>query len=252
MKLSIELPTKYLAYFSRLTDLDFCLAQVALQDAEYAKFFNAQAKAGRMVILDNGFHEMGRPLSVPELEKAVELVEPSFVVAPDAIGKPVETFDWFEQMEKRMRDHPSTRLAAVVVGLDSQERAAYFNNVAPRCAMLCLPYREPRRTWFTELLEQFPRPRWPEYLHLLGMNEFEEVNWFKRFFIINGLEWGPHCVSVDTAKPLKWGLEKKLLNYDSSPRGSSVSSATLHNISSISDEQLVFIMNNIAYLRRFV
>jgi len=251
MKLSLELPTAYLDYFSKLTDFEFCLAQVALESPEYAEFYKKQGKAGRMVILDNGFHEMGRPLSVPELEKAVELVTPSLVVAPDWIGKPVETFDAFEKMAVRMKGHPSTSLAAVLVGRDQQERASYFMNVAPRVKMLCFPYREPRQVWFQELFESYPRVEaWPQFIHLLGMSDFEEAQWWKR--IERRWPFPPYTLSIDTAKPVKWGLENIPMDFDTNPRGSKVSSADLHKITDIDPAKMQMILRNLAYLRRFI
>lgn len=87
MKLSLEIPTAYLRDFTPLTDLDFALAHKVLENQEYANFYLDRAK-GRELILDNSMHEIGKPLSVAELEEAAKRCNADYVIAPDQLGEP--------------------------------------------------------------------------------------------------------------------------------------------------------------------
>src|SRR5690242_8773778 len=98
MKLAMEIPQAHLEEFSRLTDVDFVLAHLVLTNKEYAEFYQDRSKAGRRVVLDNGMHETGKPLTVPELIEACRRVHPSVVIPPDEIGNAKFTYDGFEQM----------------------------------------------------------------------------------------------------------------------------------------------------------
>jgi hypothetical protein len=245
MRLTFELPTKYLRQLSKLTDLDFALAQNCLEDPKYAEFFKSQSKAGRMVICDNGAYELGHSLPIAELEKVFAMINPSFIVSPDKLGDPEFTFKSFEQFRKKI---PKERIAVCMAGRDEKERQSFFMNVAPNCDMLCLPFREPRKDWFTELLHANPRGRWPRYLHLFGMSTYQDLIFFSQAPQLNG--WSSWEVSLDTAKPIKWGMEIKEMSSDVSPRGSKVSSATLHK-EELTDAQVQMTLYNIAYLRRF-
>ena len=245
MKLGLELPTKVLTQLSQLTDIDFCLAQNALEDPEYAKFFKGQSAKGRMVILDNGFHEMGHPLSIPELEKAFGLVNPSFVVSPDWFGKPIETFDAFQQAKKVF---PKEKLAVCLAANGEIDLPQFFMNVCGEAGMLCLPYRANRKEWFISLIHMFPRMRWPKYLHLFGMSTFDDLLYFREATIYYGWKCGD--VSVDTAKPIKHGLLGKYIHEEMDLRHADISSITLHK-QIPNQAQLEACLFNIAYLRRF-
>src|SRR5262245_55980408 len=150
MKLLAEVPLKHMKDFAPLLDGEFALAHLVLSDKVYEEFHREQAKAGRLVILDHSMHELPAPLSVPEILEAAKRIKPSFVIPPDKLGDAKFTFTQFMLMQRENLPH-GFRLAAVMCGENSAERASFFMNVRQYCDMLCFPFREPRLTWFQEL-----------------------------------------------------------------------------------------------------
>jgi len=78
-------------YLSDLGDYDFCLAHLALKDANYKQFFIDRKKQGRTVYMDNGVWERGVPI---ESEQMIELaleIQPDYVYAPDYMNDMYKT-----------------------------------------------------------------------------------------------------------------------------------------------------------------
>lgn len=82
MHLAIITPTSELSQFATLGDMHLVLAQIALKDAQYAKFYMQETK---FKILDNGLFEEGKGLTPKELVGAAELIQPDEVVLTDVL-----------------------------------------------------------------------------------------------------------------------------------------------------------------------
>lgn len=235
MNLSMEIPTAYLKHFSPLCEVDFALAHRVLEDYEYAAFYYSR-EPGRPLILDNSMHELGRPLSPPELVEAARRCSATWVVCPDRLGQPQYNFDQYKQM---CRLFPTDALAVAMSGRDPAERAAYLSNVR-QAGLLCMPYREPRWEWFQENA-QFIQRTWTR-LHLFGVSEIDEL-----------VKWRPAAswirLSVDTAKPLKWGIERKRLSDLPSLRGAPLKADSFLDTRNLDCAQMEACLWNIAYLR---
>lgn len=248
MKLAMEIPTAYLSEFSPLCDIDFALAQEVLNDVNYANFYKKQREAGRYVILDNGFHELGHPLSPAELEDAADRIQPSVVIAPDWLGKPVETLGGFNATWDRL--HTRYRIGAVICGTSPTEREQFFLDVYKRASLLCLPFKEPRLRWFQELLSTFKGYEWPPRIHLLGVNELSELRAFKNVLFEERIP--ESLVSVDTAKPVKWGILGKRFDVKLNLRGATLASSDIAKQEKLTPTQKQDIFYNTAFLRKFL
>lgn len=248
MKLGLELPTKHLDLFTPLTDMDFVLAQNVLDDEDYARFYEKSSmRTGRLTILDNGFHEMGAPLPPTELIQVAERIKPNFVVAPDWFGQAKKTYEAFDAFDK-LGAIKKENLSVVMQGQGESELNYFFSAVYKRVDCLCFPFRANRAGWMQTLVNSFPpsHHKWPPYIHLLGMSTWEDIEAWrvfgKRFNLM---------LSIDTAKPIKWGMLGEHIGYGKNVRGAEVSSATLHK-AVLTDKQLSDVTWNIAYLQRFV
>lgn len=246
MKLAMEIPKPHLEELSKLTDVDFALAHLVLEDKEYAEFYAAQSKRKRRVILDNSMHELaGKPLTVPEILEAAIRISPSVVIPPDKIGDAQFTYDSFQQMRK----HPKNRwdTALVIQGETFDERCRMFMDNRQYTYTLMLPYREPRTKWFSELLSAVPKHTpWPPYLHLLGMATFDDLEYFVNQTQILG--WNPRTVCIDTAKPIKWGMLNTKLDTLENVHGGGL----LNHSAVLTPEQMNVTLYNLSYLRRFM
>lgn len=247
MRLMMEIPRAWLPAISPLCDGDFAIAHQVLEDKYYADFYHEQGKNGRFVILDNGFHELGRPLSPHELLEAVHRIKPSIVVAPDRLGDQRFGLEQFGETLRVMP--PEIGVACVIAGVSPAERAEMFMKVKGHAKMLCFPFREPRFEWFCDLLLKIPRYiQWPPRIHLLGVNEFWELKAFRDKFAEEQID--PRRISVDTSKPIKFGIERKRFTEKID---------TLRGIGALAElekkatsECMTDVMYNIAYLRKFL
>lgn len=243
----MEIPKTWLETLSPLMDGDFALAQLVLEDKYYADFYANQSKSGRFVVLDNGFHELGRPLSPPELLEATLRIKPSIVVAPDRLGDQRFGLEQFFETLKIMP--PEIGVGVVLAGVSPAERAEMFMKTMKHAKMLCLPFKENRFEWFCDLIEKIPRYiQWPPRIHLLGVNELWELKAFRDKFAEEGV--APSRISIDTSKPIKFGILRKKLDSKID---------TLRGLGSLSElekkatkESLPDVLYNICYLRKYL
>jgi len=236
IRLAMEIPTAFLKEWSKLCDFDFVLAHKVLESEEYAKFFSDRPR-GRKLIMDNSMHELGHPLSAAELLEAAKRCRADYVIAPDKLKEVEQNYTWFKETHRLLGT--KYKIAAVLCGNDLQERIKFLGNVR-HASMICLPYREPRYSWFREQIE-FLDARWADSIHLLGVNELAELWQWQQEPTFN--------FSIDTAKPIKWGLLGKSILTEATLRGAPISSAELLNLKTTSAEQRAAIFYNVAALR---
>lgn len=249
MKLAMEIPFKHLEEFSRVTDIDFALAHLVLDNKDYASFYAEQRKRKRRVILDNSMHELpgNKPLSIGEVIEAAKRINPSVVIPPDKLGDAAFTLENFQHMRQHPGFSDQWDLACVIQGQSPDERVNLFMKCRTYSQTLCLPYREPRASWFDELLTAVPSPTaWPAFLHLLGTSTLDELRWFTRK--TEQVGWPQARVAMDTAKPIKWAIAGKLLQDLEDLRGGGL----LDHTKQLDVAQRLRTYNNIAFLRRYM
>jgi hypothetical protein len=218
-----------------------------LEDDYYADFYAKQSKAGRFTVLDNGFHELGHPLSPAELVVAADRIKPSVVIAPDRLGDQRFGLDQFDELRHILPQEYG--VGVVLAGVSPAERAEMFMKTMSHCKMLCLPFREPRFEWFCDLLEKIPKYiKWPPRIHLLGVNELWELRAFREKFDELGIE--SKRTSVDTSKPIKFGIAGKRFSEDiPTLRGSG---SLMDAEKTAASKHMSDVMYNVAFLRKYL
>ena len=240
IRLAMEIPTAFLQKWSPLCDLDFALAHRVLEDEVYASFY-AHRPSRRELILDNSMHELGKPLSVELLGEAAARVHANIVIAPDLLGQLDRNLEWFRETYSTLGG--TYKIGVVLCGETFEEREQFLSAVLP-ADVLCLPFREARLEWLIGHQAQIVR-RWAR-IHLLGVSTLEELPAFSTKARIFELD-----MSVDTSKPIKWGLEK--LGILGRPlRGAPTSSAELLSLQKVTLDQEATIYYNIASLRSYL
>jgi hypothetical protein len=191
---------------------------------------------------------LNMPLSVPELLEAAKRISPTWVIAPDFRKDAERTLIAYRDM-KRLNKGAAEKIGVALQGADVTEIVLLFSAVRDT-SLLCFPYKEDRMLWMRTLLEKHPPHlhSWPQYLHLFGMSTYEDLAWWSEIARLYGQYFQ---ISVDTAKPIKWGVERKRMAFELSPRHSHVASATIHQLKDLDEKQLSAIFYNIAYLRNF-
>jgi hypothetical protein len=244
----MEIPTHHLEEVSHVCDVDFALAHMVLNNKDYEHFYRDQRAKGRFVLLDNGMYEMGEPLSCTEIYEAADRINASVVCPPDKLGDAKFTYDKFEEM----RVHPkryNKDLMLVLQGSTSDDRLKLFMHSMAHVKMLALPFREPRLQWFTDLLRAVPaHVRWPGRLHLMGVNELDELKAFAGLLNEPSVAWNPALVTVDTAKAVKHAIAGKYLWEVENMR----TGAKLDHEAKLDGAQLKRVFANTAYLRTWM
>jgi len=109
MRAAIICPTSMLRWVQEEFNphLHLVLAQVYLQDREYADFFKARRVWGDDIILDQGAAELGAAIDEELIMKVAEDLRPTIVVAPDVIHNGFETVlrtgTFIEKYEAQLR-----------------------------------------------------------------------------------------------------------------------------------------------------
>ena len=127
-----------------------------------------------------------------------------------------------------------------MAGRTDTERREYLREVR-MASMVCLPYKEPRFMWLEEQPEaimSFSR------VHLLGVSELDELQRFAYF------AQGKHTWSVDTAKPIKWGLKGRKIDDGKSLRNAQQQQEFLDATATPAADALDIIKHNIAVLKK--
>lgn len=245
IQLAMEIPTAYLHEWAPLCDLDFILAHQVLEDEDYAEFFRCRPK-GRELIMDNSLHELGHPLSPADLLEAAIRCRADYVITPDYVGDMEFNLRSYEQCRQLLAGF---KLAVVMTGSkDStvEEREEFLVSIRD-ADMLCLTFKEPRRLpWYraSALAKRWKR------VHLLGLDSFEELHEFR---VIAGSDYSRRW-SLDTAKPVKWGLESQYLDQLQTLRGAPTHSKDLLNIRhhEILLSQCRYVVRNIEILKGYL
>lgn len=219
INLALELPTVALEELNPLADMDFAIAYRVLADPAYARHYRRRSPH-RTLVLDNGFHELGKPASWRELIDAAMLTNPDYIIVPDNRG-PHDAADNLRELDRAlaMTGHPE-QLAVVVAGTNEEERRTFVQAcIASGVGMLCFSRMVNRRQWFDELRMAFP-PTGRTRVHLLGVSSLEELcSWREVSKDVD--------LSVDTSKPAKAALLGRTLPPNGSLRGMPVVSKTL-------------------------
>jgi len=240
--LALETPRVLLQDLSMLCDFDFCLAQEVIADEKYAEFYTQKTHGVREVIMDNGFHELGRPLSVPELQDAAKVIKPNYVIAPDMIDDLPWTYEQWKRAVKAFKGSDTQVLPVLTSAPELDQKSFLMNVEGP---ILCMPYRRPRLDWFHFHADTIVK-KW-DRVHLLGVNELSELARFAELTDQTGIQF-----SVDTSKPVKWGLLGTTFDTLATLRHAPIHSSKIAAVDSVTAMQRACIYWNVAYLRKYL
>lgn len=218
-----ESPNQIFNLVKSLTDYDYCLSHLFLENQEYRDNFLRSVKEDRIVILDNSiFEEKG--LTNYEFSKVIDELQPSHVIIPDVLEDMKATID--NLREWRNVKMSNSKRITVIQGKSYDELIHCYQTFVDEgidkiaipfdfsCWIDLLPfktecYRSKFHIWkegrveFIKRLIQEPffNPKIP--LHLLGISLPIEFLAYKNYSFIE---------SMDSSGPIVHGL--KGVRYD--------------------------------------
>ena len=187
MKCSFEIPTTHVRALKECQDYDFTLAHMWLHSEPYRVAY------GYGSVMDNGMFELGSPLELKDLLRAVRLSRPSVVIAPDYLGDAQRTFNAWRDASSLF----DCEVAGVLQGQNVGELVDLYKRYRDQaCEIICFPFRTPRVEVLKTIGAQGLFDKGDEtWYHFLGLNSMSELDVLKSFHL--------KSVSVDTSKPIK-------------------------------------------------
>lgn len=244
IKLALECPKAHLEEFWKYTDYDFVLAQYILDDLDYRKFFlDVRAREPRRYcVMDNGFHELGRPLGVGELLEAAKILKPGMIVAPDRLDDPRYTIEQVRNLVRAVEtQHLGFQVCGVIQGNTGEDAFKVYDAMRPFVAGIGLPFKKNRASW----VSYNPMMLAEKVVHLLGGKELAEIPELRKNLTFRLHE---DHIYYDTAKPIKWAMKYRKLDELKSMRSSGVAEDEFFN-ARLTETQVYTALENIRLLR---
>jgi len=178
----------------------------------------------RTLILDNSLVELGRPMTFEEMQPAVKLLNPEYVVLPDILNDSFGTLDLAEEFQREIAHlHASILfypdLAGVIQGRSLSEcmLCARVFVKSLRVDMLCVPRVLVETLGTRVCLVQMLGERYPDIpIHLLGFSNslLDDVNAARKLGV----------TGIDSAVPIRAALKGMSMSlslplFDPGPRG---------------------------------
>jgi hypothetical protein len=119
MEIGIIAPTKLLSKFCCLTEIQYCIPKLIVEDKKYRDFFTERESSGDLIILD--LRSLGwkrKPESLEICRKALELLDRPLVVLPSYMYEVKRTLEVAEVYLGELR--PSI-VSGCIEGTDSKE-----------------------------------------------------------------------------------------------------------------------------------
>lgn len=251
VRIAVIFPLEYYPQLSSYNDIEMGLAHLVLSHDNYKNYLKKKKTEGKFVILDNSNYELGRPVSYKELTKAIELINPDEVVAPDCMGNAKvtvqTTLKFCDYISKINR---SIRIQAVIHGRTLREALwSYTRFVSDsRISTIGVPFGLRLRYKFIKRLD---RTGFLSYLkikelivenksyHCLGLNNLTEMR------SINSLGF---IRSVDTSLPCVYGING--ITYSLNKKCIKPKRLDNYFFYRFSDKELRCTLDNIRFLRR--
>ena len=223
MNLALEIPFEHLDEISQWTDFDYALAHIALQEgpeSTYVKFYQEQARKGRIVWLDNGAHELGESLPLDQIVAAGLLIQATHIVAPEVKNNFVKTRARIIECETHVRKHG---LPFKIVGpWHGYKKDAH--QLLELCDEVALPFDRPRGSIVT--------PETSRMFHYFGFRSLDELR-----------RLPPK--SLDTSMPIRAAL----YGIDLTTRSKRPPTPLLDFRTKLTLKQLEHVKNNVTLLR---
>ncbi len=217
MQLALECPISYAHELIPLTDFNFLLTHLVLEDEKYRKFYNTRAHIPNIptfTVLDNSVNELGQPCTLEQMQEAADIIKPNIIIPPDYLG------DWkksIESLEEGIDIWGKDKIWPVIQG-GSREEMWNCASILIRdmnFETICVPFDITLdRTYSIKDLAKAREGTVMDLIslnssiqiHLLGFNTFEEIDRYK-FHPKN-------VVSIDTGSPYTNSRNNRRMNID--------------------------------------
>lgn len=174
MELALEIPLRHWDVFNQFCDFGYALAQLVLEDKEYAKVYKDYK--GKL-FLDNGFNELRRDIGIDSLLKACDLIEPTHVTALEALDSQQN----LKNILKTVDEFKKRNLPYKIVGCFRGGKRD-LDILMQVCDIVALPYDDFRGrslSWYGG-----------ERFHFFGFKNIDEIKRYKP-------------ASLDTSVPIR-------------------------------------------------
>lgn len=188
-KLALEIPLRYWEEFRPYCDFHYALCHEVLRNKEYAKRY---AKLVTTELwLDNSFNELKRSVTVEELLKACDIINPTHIVLSETENANTN----LHAVETSLKELVKAGIKAKTIstwrgGIKELEWLEELTDI------VALPCSEPRGA----LLSRINPEKWKNY-HFFGYNTLEEVAYFK-----------PR--SIDTSTPIRLAKQNRRIKFE--------------------------------------
>ena len=221
MKFAIESNIAFSKILEPITDFSFVLAHL-MADRRYQEYYTSLRVRlpNRIIILDNGVHEMRTPIKLKALAQIADTVDATLVIPPDYIRDLKSTL---QGTIDALDAFPIERLLPVCQGRTIEECVEcgleYAEMGFERIAVPCSPHldrthsldrlSEDRQIIVQSILAEADNISW---VHLLGMCNLFELSYYDEEF--------ENMFSMDTGVPYLHGRNGKRMDQgDLMPKG---------------------------------
>ncbi|HNW39568.1 MAG TPA: hypothetical protein PKI44_03970, partial [Candidatus Omnitrophota bacterium] len=247
MDLAIICPVNYYHIFSQYSDFEMALAHLVVACDPYRNFLKNQSQAGKSIVLDNSSYELRRPVSPSDLFRAIELINPDEVVAPDKPGDTKSTvYSTLKFCDSITKMNTSLKIQAVVHGKDLKQILYCYQQFLrePRISTIGIPFglrlrenlslRKMKRVKFLNHLKNEGLVSKNKNYHCLGLNDFQEASLIKELGFVK---------RIDTSLPFLYA--KKSIRYIPGSQYQKPKRWKNYFLSELSENELSYSLQNV-------
>ena len=122
VKIAHESPNSIFDQIQKLTDYDYCLCHLYLENKTYRdKFLKAKLELGREVMLDTSVFELGQAIPEEEYISVIKQLKPDWYIIPDVLEECDETIDICENWLHKVAEFEDSTPVVVVQGKSYSE-----------------------------------------------------------------------------------------------------------------------------------
>jgi len=221
MKISCEIPIKYLKDVYPLTDLPFII-NIYRHIPEYVEYYQKACKEADISFLDTGafeigFHGLDIPITTEGIKEGIEIFKPKYVVAPEVLGDSRGTIEAIKKFKKEI-EGTDVQICGVVQGSSLPDAILCFQELQNIVDIIAIPFVFPyegkevnkdpiissmadktlrRALVRIKVVNAMLRGGSKVPVHLLGMNCPLEIS---------GLSHHPEIISTDSSSAVQHGL----------------------------------------------
>lgn len=136
IKIAHEAPLSMFEQVQKRTDIDYCLANVYVDNEDYKQQFIKASLQGREIILDNGVFETGEAMSGEQYLAIINELEPEWFILPDVLENAQETV----ANAKAWNLTTKSKKIGVVQGKTLEELVWCYQEIEPLVDMVAISF----------------------------------------------------------------------------------------------------------------